>query len=97
MVEGHLPEDWPAGRFDLVVLTEVLYYLDRPKVDETIGRAVGSLEPGGHLVAVHWRQVADDFRTPGAEVHDALRQRAGLEPVAGYEDADFLLDVLERR
>jgi trans-aconitate methyltransferase len=97
VVVGTLPDGWPGGPFDLVLLSEVAYYLDPHDVATTIDRCVSSLEPGGHLVAVHWREVADDFRTPGEDVHRAIAARPELIPVASYADADFLLDVVERR
>ncbi|HET9689955.1 MAG TPA: glucosyl-3-phosphoglycerate synthase [Acidimicrobiales bacterium] len=49
-----VPEEWPAGHFDLVVLSEVAYYLTGPEHDELLERVVASLEPGGDLLAVHW-------------------------------------------
>jgi trans-aconitate methyltransferase len=97
VARARIPEDWPDRRFDLVVLSEVAYYLDAADVGTTVERAVGSIDPGGHLVAVHWREVADDFRTSGAEVHDALAAAPELAALAAYEDADFRLDVFERR
>ena len=91
--QGRLPDDWPAGPFDLVVLSEVAYYLDGADVDASLDRCVASLAPGGHLVSVHWSQVADDFRTPGHEVHRRIGVRPELVAVASYEDKDFRLDV----
>ncbi len=96
VAQGRLPNDWPDTRFDLVVLSEVLYYLAADDVAATVDRAVAALEPGGHLVAVHWLQVADDFRTPGVEVHRTITGRPELTGLATYRDDDFRLDVLER-
>ena len=95
--QGRLPDDWPAGPFDLVVLSEVAYYLDSADVDASLDRCVASLAPGGHLVSVHWSQVADDFRTPGHEVHRRIGVRPELVAAASYEDKDFRLDVRARR
>jgi SAM-dependent methyltransferase len=93
---GRLPADWPEGPFDLVVFSEIGYYLDPVDVADSVDRAAASLAPGGHLVAVHWRHVADDFRTPGQDVHQLLVEHRELLAYAAYEDADFRLDVLER-
>ena len=94
---GRLPHDCPPGPFDLVVLSEVAYYLDPDDVGETVDRCTAALEPGGHLVAVHWREVADDFRTPGRTVHDLIGERVALTRLATYEDQGFQLDVFERQ
>ncbi len=45
-VLGRVPEDWPTGRFDLILLSEVVYYLDR---DDT-RRPSGPLSPVAHRV-----------------------------------------------
>jgi cyclopropane fatty-acyl-phospholipid synthase-like methyltransferase len=48
-----VPEDWPKGSFDLIVISEVLYYLGRADLDELIVRLRHSLAPDGEIVLVH--------------------------------------------
>ena len=48
-----LPGEWPAGPFDLVVCSELLYYWDRPSWRQALPVIAESLAPGGRLVAVH--------------------------------------------
>ncbi|MCD0486220.1 nodulation S family protein [Streptacidiphilus sp. ASG 303] len=91
-----LPADWPGERFDLVVLSEVLYYFDPAGVRDLLERAAASLEPGGTLLAVHWRRPAPDHAQSGDAVHAAVRATPGLVRTAGHEEPDFLLDVLVR-
>jgi predicted TPR repeat methyltransferase len=90
-----VPEDWPQGPFDLVVLSEVAYYLPRPALEVLVGRAVATLEPGGVLEAVHWRG-ATDYALSGDAAHAVIAAHGGLTPVAHYEEVDFLLDVWRR-
>ncbi len=88
---------WPTGRFDLIVLSEVLYYLTDADLAAVIGRARASLLPGGNLVAVHWRHPVAEHRRGGDDVHDALRGGSDtMELLAAYQDADFRLDVFTR-
>ena len=62
----------------------------------SIERAVTSLEPGGDLVAAHWRwPVAEHART-GDEVHAALAAVPVLARQVRHEEADFLLEVFTR-
>jgi trans-aconitate methyltransferase len=49
LVQGVVPQDWPEGTFDLVVLSEVAYYLDDADLDRLVERVTASLEPRGHL------------------------------------------------
>ncbi len=85
---------WPSGAFDLIVLSEVLYYLADGDLATVLARATGSLLPGGDLVAVHWRHPVAEHHRTGDDVHDMVAETAGLGLVASYRDADFRLDVL---
>lgn len=48
------PEDWPEKTFDLILLSEVVYYLDRADVRRLACRVKASLRTGGHVLLVHW-------------------------------------------
>jgi 3-phenylpropionate/trans-cinnamate dioxygenase ferredoxin reductase subunit len=50
-----IPEEWPDEPFDLIVCSEVLYYLDDAALDQTLGLIERTLVPSGSLLAVHWR------------------------------------------
>ncbi|MDJ1136047.1 SAM-dependent methyltransferase [Streptomyces iconiensis] len=91
-----LPEEWPEGAFDLVVLSEILYYFGPTEVGGLLARAAGSLESGGTLVAVHWRHPVADHAQSGDAVHAALRRVPGLVRTVAHEEDDFLLDVFVR-
>ncbi|MFI2711267.1 class I SAM-dependent DNA methyltransferase [Micromonospora sp. NPDC018662] len=94
-----VPDEWPAGadaRFDLVVLSELGYYLDDAGLDLLVTRTVDSLEPGGTLVAVHWRPAVAEHARGGDDVHRLLDEVDGLTRTARHAEADFLLDVFLR-
>jgi SAM-dependent methyltransferase len=90
-----VPREWPPQSFDLIVLSELLYYFDDADLDEVLRLATGSLRPGGHLLAVHWRHPAPHPRT-GDEVHIRLAAHAGLARLAHYRDVDFTAEVYTR-
>ena len=51
------PDEWPAvgaAAFDLILLSEVVYYLDRADVARLAERVRASLAPGGDCLLVHW-------------------------------------------
>ena len=54
-----VPEQWPDGGFDLVLLSEVLYYLHAEDVTRLASRVGRSLTPGGNVVLVHWTEETD--------------------------------------
>ncbi len=51
---GEVPRDWPAARFDAVILSEVLYFLSRDETAEVARLAHGCLKPGGAVLLVNW-------------------------------------------
>ena len=69
---GTVPQQWPTGTFDLIVLSEIGYYVDREGVARLRDRALDSLDAGGTLVAVHWLGSSPDHVLHGDAVHDAL-------------------------
>jgi hypothetical protein len=92
-----IPAGWPAGRFDLIVLSEIGYYLDDDAFHETMRLAAESLAAGGALLASHWRHPESDYRRSGDDVHrlmaTAFQQRSGWSRLLRHEEEDFLLDV----
>ncbi|URD36907.1 nodulation S family protein [Methylobacterium tardum] len=51
---AQVPGQWPEGTFDLILLSEVVYYLDAGDVARLADRVQGCLRPGGEVVLVHW-------------------------------------------
>ena len=49
-----IPDDFPSGPFDLVVLSEVLYYLTVGDVLRTAARCRLAVREGGEVVLCHW-------------------------------------------
>jgi trans-aconitate methyltransferase len=91
-----LPQDWPHGPFDLLVLSELAYYFDRAELGSLAERAVTSLEAGATVAAVHWRGETD-YPLTAAEAHALLGDIASFEPVVHHVDEQFLLDVWRHR
>jgi SAM-dependent methyltransferase len=93
---AELPADLPDGVFDLVVIGDLLYYLSGDDLTATLDGLIQRLEPGGDLVAVHFRDRENGGSYDGFNAHAALLATAGLEHVVHHEDEWFLLDVLRR-
>jgi len=91
-----VPEAFPAGPFDLVVCSEVLYYLDRPALDATLDAIERELEPGGALLAVHWRPETSSYPLRGDDVHRALAERFGWPAGASARTESYVLDRFDR-
>lgn len=92
--QGTVPHDWPDGTFDLIVLSELLYYLSEEEISATLDRCRSSLRHGGHLLAVHYRPDVDAHTWNGDEVHDLLAVDARWRPRLRAVDEEFRLDLL---
>jgi trans-aconitate methyltransferase len=95
VVTAPIPEYWPEGEFDLVLLSEVLYYLNEAGARELWKHVEESTREGAHLIAVHYRG-ATNYPVSGDRAHDWLRSRARLRSIGRYEEASFLLELFER-
>jgi len=92
-----MPADWPAEQFDLIVISELGYYL--PPADlATLARAcLGSLTDTGTLLACHWRPLIDGCAYGGDAVHEILAAETGLPRIVHHQEDDFVLDVWTRQ
>lgn len=86
---AHHPQDWAAGQFDLIVVSEVGYYLSAPDLSEMATRLRASLTDDGLLLACHWVHPFAEALSSAAEVHEALA--GGLEEAFTYRDADLVM------
>ena len=91
--QARVPDWWPEGTADLIVISEIGYYLTGPDLDHLIERACESLDEGGTLIAVHWRREAPDYPLGGDDVHAHLFGRPHLSRLGGYADDDFRIDI----
>ena len=91
--QARVPEWWPEGSADLIVVSEIGYYLTHTDLDQLIDKACASLEPGGTLIAVHWRRDAPDYPLGGDDVHAHFFGRPNLTRLGGYADDDFRIDI----
>ncbi|MDY7556037.1 bifunctional PIG-L family deacetylase/class I SAM-dependent methyltransferase [Cryobacterium sp. 10C3] len=88
-----LPGEWPSGVFDLIVVSEVGYYLATADLERFFQRCRGSLAPGGVLLACHWRHPVPEYPLSGDRVHDMLATVPGLVRTVEHRESDFLLEV----
>ena len=96
VVRGSVPEDWPAGRFDLVVVSEVGYFLSPARLRRVVSRVDTSLTDDGAVVLCHWRHPVRGWPLDGPRVHDLWTGWSALPVVATHLEADFRIDVLSR-
>lgn len=90
-----LPEEMPAGPFDLIVASEVLYYFPGEEMLAVLRGFERELAPGGALLAVHWRRETKTYPLQGDQVHELLAQNTRLQNKVTIIEPDYRLDLFE--
>ncbi|KIG11266.1 NodS family protein [Burkholderia sp. MR1] len=88
-----VPDEWPAGEVDLIVISELAYYLSPAATTTLAERAWASLAVDGAIVACHWRHPFDGKLQSAEDVHAIFHSAFDAMRVVRHEEADFLLDV----
>jgi cyclopropane fatty-acyl-phospholipid synthase-like methyltransferase len=92
-----VPDEWPDGVFELILLSEVVYYLSREDVGRLADRVTRSLPKGGSVILVHWTGETD-YPLSGDGAAALFIERIGPACVVARADRyrQFRLDVLLR-
>jgi cyclopropane fatty-acyl-phospholipid synthase-like methyltransferase len=92
-----VPDEWPDGVFELILLSEVVYYLGRADVARLAMRVTRTLPKGGSVILVHWTGPTD-YPLSGDEAAALFIEQTGSICVIERADrhAEFRLDVLSR-
>lgn len=93
--------DAPTHRppYDLIVISEVLYYLSARMLTTVIAWIQQNIAAGGTLLCCHWRYDIEGFALTGETVHQRLQQAFNQEYKVSFThqsqlvDSDFLLDI----
>ncbi len=74
---GTLPQDFPGGRYDLIVLSEVLYYFAQPDLEALAALCVDAVQPGGDMIVCHWLGETD-YPLTGQAATDLFAQAVAV-------------------
>ena len=83
------------GELDLVVVSEVGYFLTPFELWLTLGGLIERLAPGGELVLVSWRHATRGIPLDGPRVHAQVRAVCDRWSVVTLVEEDVLIDVYE--
>jgi cyclopropane fatty-acyl-phospholipid synthase-like methyltransferase len=88
-----IPGEWPRRRFDLIVLSEVLYYLSPNDVACTARLARDSLRRGGAILLVHYI-LPTDYPCSGDSASGIFIAESQMTVTLQRREAAYRLDLL---
>lgn len=99
--QAKLPQELPHQNFDLIVISEILYYLNQNEIQTVIEWVRTTLKPYGTLLCCHWRYPIGGFEQTGETVHRLLQatfdhSSSEFLSQVRLHDADFVLDVWQK-
>jgi 2-polyprenyl-3-methyl-5-hydroxy-6-metoxy-1,4-benzoquinol methylase len=93
-----VPRQWPEGSFDLILFSEVLYFLDESDLMDTCAHVLGSLLPGGKVLLVNYTEATDDPLSGDTAASSFIKATAPtLRPIYQTREPHYRLDLLEFR
>ncbi len=92
LLQADFPAQAPSGEWDLVVCSEVLYYLDEPTLREAIDWLRLRLEHGASALTVSWRGRGVEEPFGGDELHDALARELSRWHALEQREDGYRLD-----
>jgi 2-polyprenyl-3-methyl-5-hydroxy-6-metoxy-1,4-benzoquinol methylase len=66
---ANLPAEFPQGAFDLIVLSEVLYYFSASDLERVARSCTNSISQNGEIVLCHWLGETD-YPLPGIDASE---------------------------
>ncbi|MGL6044481.1 MAG: methyltransferase domain-containing protein, partial [Sandaracinobacteroides sp.] len=95
---GSMPSQMPAGGFDLILLSELLYYLCPETLVEAARLAAAVARPGADILLVHWLGPTPDYPLSGNEAAGQFIAALGsdVELLLHRSMPDYRIDLLRR-
>jgi hypothetical protein len=98
IAQAFIPSQWPDGRFDLILLSEVIYYLSSDDIARLADDVKRTLLSNGEVVLVNWAGKTGTALSGDEAVELFIRHTASFAHVVSHDRGEmFRLDVLVRR
>lgn len=88
-----VPDELPQQKFQLIVISEILYYLNPTALQQVLAWLHSALEPDGCILTCHWRAPISGFSLNGEKVHHYLKAHLNYAHNLSLQDSDFLVDL----
>jgi SAM-dependent methyltransferase len=94
--QADLPDGVPAGPFDTIIASELLYYLRADEVRGAGMRLADALAPGGRILTAHTRGYFPKHALSADHVARLVGRTPGLRSVQRWGGSELRVDLFER-
>lgn len=93
-----MPQKFPAENFDLILISEVGYYLAPADWQTLMRKVFAHLNKNGQIALVHWLPPVSDYPQTGDEVHNSFAEFATgkMRSLNQTRTEKYRLDVWEK-
>jgi tRNA(Leu) C34 or U34 (ribose-2'-O)-methylase TrmL len=93
-----VPDEFPDENFDLIIVSEVGYYLSAADWKRAGAQIISRLDLSGVVVMVHWTHFVADYPQTGDAVHDSFAELSArkLKHLNAKRTDDYRLDVWKK-
>lgn len=95
-IRGEVPRDWPPGHFDLILFSEVLYFLSAEDVALASQRAWKSIDADGVCLLINWTG-PNDLPVDGPHAVTIFEQSAGWVTDLTQVEEKYRIDRLRKQ
>jgi len=95
-VQHLLPADWPDRAYELIVLSEVLYFLAPADIDSIAARVGLYARDADTVIACDWRAPIEGHSLTGEEAHRRFGRTLAQATLCEYIDDDLIITVWGR-
>lgn len=94
-----IPFEFPTATFDLILVSEVGYYLAASDWQTAVDKIVTQLAANGNVVLVHWTPFVDDYPQTGDQIHDSFKHLTAnsLRHLDEKRAETYRLDVFKKK
>jgi len=88
-----IPEDFLVQKYDLILISEMAYYLSAEELHQFIEKLKQSLNTNGEILCCHWRHDIEGFELNAQQVHQSFQQHFPFHHYLSLNDPDFMIDL----
>lgn len=97
-LKAKFPEDLAQEKFDLVIVSEVAYYLSNEDWQIAMNKFLKIIPVNGHILLCHWLPEVHDYPQTGDQVHNSFAKFMDrkMKNVFNTREENYRIDVWEK-